>query len=83
MINDVVQKLLIILNRGEKIINITNFIKNIFVTLNLNLKPFVVQSIKDSLQYIITNKSNFNIGEEEMIDINLILTNINNRNFMN
>ncbi len=76
-----IQKLLIILNRGEKILNITNFIKNVFVTINYNVKGFIVQSVKDSLHYLLSNKQHFRLGEEEMIDINLILTNINNRKF--
>lgn len=81
LINESIQKLLIILNRGEKILNITNFIKNIFVTINYNVKGFIVQSVKDSLHYLLSNKQSFTLGEEEMIDINLILTNINNRKF--
>jgi len=80
-INESIQKLLIILNRGEKILNITNFIKNIFVSMNYNIKGFMVQNVKDSLHYILSNKQHFKLGEEEMIDINLILTNINNRKF--
>ena len=70
-----------ILNRGEKILIITNYIKNIFVTLNSNIKGYIIQSVKDSLRYISMNKKNYNLNEEEMIDINLILTNINNRKF--
>ncbi len=41
----------------------------------------MVQNVKDSLHYVLSNKQNFKLGEEEMIDINLILTNINNRKF--
>jgi hypothetical protein len=70
-----------ILNRGENISIITNFIKNIFVRLGFNIRGYIIQNVKDSLRYISMNKKNYNLSEEEMIDINLILTNINNRKF--
>lgn len=83
IIFDALQKLLIILNRGENILNILNFIKNIFVTLNYNLKPNIIQNVKNSLHYLSHNKHQYTIGEQEIININLILTNINNRNLQN
>jgi flagellar biosynthesis protein FliR len=72
-------RILITLNRGQNIKEIISFIKNIFIFLNLNLEVYVIQNVKDSLHYISMNKNIFNISEEEMIDINMLLSNIKNR----
>lgn len=70
-------KLLNIIERGEHLELIISWIKNLLVSINYSLKQITLQGIKDVLLYV-SNSKNL-INEDEMIDINIILSYINSR----
>ncbi len=78
-IEEVIKKLLPIMTSGQYLNTILNFLKNLLVTLNFELKQFSYQNIYDSLMYSSCNKDSFGIKNEEMIDINMIISFINSK----
>lgn len=56
------------------------FLKNLLINLNYSIGSDSLQNIYHSLLYASTNKSTFNLTNEEMIDINLLISFINSKN---
>ncbi len=65
---------------GTNMNSTINFLKNILINLNYNLSSESFQNIYHSLLYASTNKIKFNLTNEEMIDINLLISFINSKN---
>ena len=80
ILEDVVIRLVSLLLRGENTRKILPFLKNIIVIAESPLKSTLIQNIKDILLHIPNNKQKFNLTDEELADIDLILSNINTKN---
>ena len=78
-IEEVIKKLLPMMTNGQYLNHILNFLKNLLVTLNFELKQFSYQNIYDCLLYASCNKESFGIKNEEMIDINMLISFINSK----
>jgi hypothetical protein len=77
-LEDVLSRLIILLTKGQYVIPIILFLKTLIITLKLELKLVTLQNIKDILLYVSSSKQQFNLKEDEMADINLILSHTNN-----
>ena len=76
---DVISRHITLITKGEFLVPIINWIKLILITLNYSLKLSTLQNIKDMMVYIVSNKNQFMIKEEDIIDINSIVTYINSK----
>ena len=79
--NQTIKRILDTINKGENILIITIFLKNVLIMTDINIDDYIIQNVKNSLHFISMNKTNFDLTESAMIDINLILSNIKKRNF--
>ena len=79
MMEDVISRLITLITKGEYLIPIINWIKLVLITLNYSVKLSTLQNIKDMMIYISSNKNHFLIQEEDMIDVNSIITYINSK----
>jgi hypothetical protein len=76
---DVISRLITVITKGEFLVSIISWIKLILITLNYSLKFSTLQNIKDMMIYINSNKNQFLLQEEDIIDINSIITYINSK----
>lgn len=79
IIEDAVIRLVSLLLRGENSNLIVPFLKNVIVTGEVTLKASLIQNIRDILIHIPKNKEKYNLTNDELVDINLILTYINTK----
>jgi flagellin-specific chaperone FliS len=79
IIEEVISISINLLKKGQFIMIIITFLKNLLVNLDFEVKNTTSQNIKDILYYISSNKIQFNLSNEEMIDINILLSYINSR----
>ena len=64
---------------SNQIIIIISWIKTLFINVQINLSINILQSIKDAVQYVSSNKDQLELKEEEMVDINVVLSYINSK----
>lgn len=79
LIEDSIIRLITLLSKGENTKVIISFYKAILLALRLPLRMIIIQNIKDILEYITTSNlnGNYQISEEEMIDVSIILSSLN------
>lgn len=70
---------MILINRVDCRQPILSWMKLLIVDINYYLRVNTVQNIKDCLLYMSASKDSFHIKEEEMSDINMILTFISSK----
>ena len=78
IIEDVALRLITVLSKGESTKCVIGFYKMILLGMKIGLRKVVLQNIKEILEYV--SNENVEIGEEDMIDVNIILNYLNNLN---
>jgi hypothetical protein len=76
---DVLSHFIQLLTKGEFVILIISFIKTLLLTINYDFPNSQYQNIKDIMLYVSSIKSQLRLKEDEMVDINLILSYINSK----
>lgn len=79
ILEDAVIRTVSLLLRGENTNIIIPFLKNAVVLVDINLKPSLIQNIRDILLHIPKNTQKFKLSNLEMVDLNLILSHINSK----
>ena len=80
LIETTIERLIPLLSKGEHVKQIISFYKTVLLALRLPLRNEIVQNVKDVLEYVtqsgVDGKYIGNIGEEEIIDISIILSSL-------
>ena len=80
LIEMTIERLIPLLSKGEHVKQIISFYKTVLLALRLPLRNEIVQNVKDVLEYVtqsgVDGKYIGNIGEEEIIDISIILSSL-------
>ena len=80
LIETTIERLIPLLSKGEQVKQIISFYKTVLLALRLPLRNEIVQNVKDVLEYVtqsgVDGKYIGNIGEEEIIDISIILSSL-------
>jgi hypothetical protein len=80
LIEETIERLIPLLSKGNEVKQIISFYKTVLLALRLPLSNEIVQNVKDVLEYVtqsgVDGKYIGNIGEEEIIDISIILSSL-------
>ena len=74
-----ISKLLNCLTKKEFIPQVTQFLKNLTLIYNFDLRSTVQKNIKDVLTFVLANKTSARMSEEDANDIGVIISFINNK----
>jgi len=78
-LEELIVKLLNIINKKEHVPQIIYFFKNLTLIYNFELRPTVLKNIKEVLSFTYMNRTSMKIAEEEANDINIIISFISNK----
>jgi len=67
------------ITKGKYITIIISFFCKLLINVEYNLKSGTLQNIKNVLLFASSNKFQFGLSNQDMVDINILLTYINNK----